>query len=48
VDTVPIQESLEDLRFKGVPRKRFMAWCDELGVPRLKTTPRQWNPDSTR
>jgi 5'-3' exonuclease len=43
VDTVPIDESLEDLRFRGVPRTRFTAWCDELGVPRLKTAPRRWN-----
>jgi 5'-3' exonuclease len=47
VDTVPIHDSLEDLTFRGVPRGRFMAWCDELGVPRLKTTPRQWNSDPT-
>jgi 5'-3' exonuclease len=42
VDTVPIAESLEDLRFRGVPRERFMRWCDELGVARLKTVPRRW------
>ena len=39
--TVPIEGSLEDLKF-GVPRMRFMSWCDELGVARLKTAPRRW------
>ncbi len=42
VDTVPIAESLEDLRFRGVPRERFMRWCDELGAARLKSVPRRW------
>jgi hypothetical protein len=41
IDTVPLQESLDDLRFRGVPRARFKRWCDELGVERLKTVPRQ-------
>jgi hypothetical protein len=41
VDTVPIEGSLKDLRFRGVPRERFMS-CDDLGVPRLKTSPRRW------
>jgi 5'-3' exonuclease len=42
VDTIPIAKSLEDLRFRGVPRARFMNWCDQLGVARLKTAPRVW------
>jgi 5'-3' exonuclease len=42
VDTVPIEGSLEDLRFHGVARGRFERWCDELGVARLKTMPRRW------
>src|ERR1700693_2457167 len=42
IDTVPIAESLEDLRFRGVPRERFENWCDQLGVPRLKTVPKRW------
>jgi 5'-3' exonuclease len=42
LESVPIEESLEDLRFRGVPRARFMSWCDELGVARLKTAPRRW------
>jgi 5'-3' exonuclease len=42
VDTVPLAESLEDLRFRGVPRAHFERWCDELGVQRLKTRPIHW------
>jgi 5'-3' exonuclease len=42
VDTVPLTESLDDLKFKGVPRERFERWCDELGVQRLKTAPKRW------
>jgi DNA polymerase-1 len=42
IDDLPVEESLEDLRFLGVPHARFMAWCDELAVSRLKTTPKRW------
>ena len=42
VDTVPLEASLEDLRFTGVPPVRFGRWCDELGVQRLKATPKRW------
>ncbi len=42
VDTVPLEDSLEDLRFPGVPRGRFECWCDELGVQSLTTAPRRW------
>ena len=42
IDTIPLKDSLEDLRFRGVPRARFEDWCNELGVNRLKTVPRRW------
>jgi 5'-3' exonuclease len=42
VDDVPLGESLEDLRWQGVPRGRFEAWCDALGVTTLRTTPKRW------
>jgi len=42
VDTVSIDETLDQLKFHGVPRARFVRWCDELGVARLKTYPRLW------
>ncbi len=42
VDTIAFEGSLDDLRFRGVPRARFERWCDELGVARLKTAPKRW------
>jgi 5'-3' exonuclease len=42
LDTVALKESLEDVRFRGVPRARFERWCDVLGFLRLKTMPRRW------
>ncbi|HVN30013.1 MAG TPA: 5'-3' exonuclease H3TH domain-containing protein, partial [Candidatus Binataceae bacterium] len=44
IDDVPLRESLDDLRFRGVPRERFERWCDSLGVARLKSMPRLWQP----
>lgn len=44
VDTVPLRESLDDLAFHGVPRARFEAWCDAVGVHTLKTVPKRWAP----
>lgn len=45
VDTVPLTESLEDLRFRGVPRARFDDWCTRLGSETLRTMPRRWLDD---
>ncbi len=42
VETIPLADSLEELRYRGAPKARFEQWCDELGVARLKTTPRRW------
>ena len=42
VDDVPLAESLDDLRFRGVPRARFEAWCDTVGANTLRTAPRRW------
>jgi len=44
IDTVPLAESLDDLEFRGVPRARFEAWCDAVGVSTLKTAPKRWAP----
>jgi 5'-3' exonuclease len=43
VDTIPLADSLDDLKFNGVPRERFERWCDDLGVQRLKTMPKRWH-----
>lgn len=45
VDTVPLAESLDDLRFRGVPRVRFEAWCDEVGATTIRSAPRRWLDD---
>jgi len=42
IDTVPLDSSLDDLKFRGVPRARFEQWCLELGVQRLAGVPRRW------
>ncbi len=42
IDTVPLEDSLDDLKFRGVPRAQFEQWCNDLGVPRLMTAPRRW------
>jgi 5'-3' exonuclease len=42
VDTVPLRETLDDLRFRGVPRAAFEAWCDRVGTNTLRTAPRRW------
>ena len=39
---VPIQESLEDLEWKGVPREAFVDFCDEFGFNDLKNRPHKW------
>jgi 5'-3' exonuclease len=33
VRDVPLAESFEDLRWRGVPRARFEAWCREVRAP---------------
>jgi 5'-3' exonuclease len=38
--------SLEEARFRGVPRDRFLAWCDSLGVSDLRSRPRRWSATS--
>jgi len=42
VDTVPLRETLDDLRFRGVPRQAFEAWCTVVGTNSLRTAPRHW------
>jgi 5'-3' exonuclease len=38
VSDVPISDSLDDLRWRGIPRARFEGWCDELGARALLPT----------
>ena len=39
---VPIRESLDDLKWRGVGRGDYIALCDELGFGRLKELPHRW------
>jgi 5'-3' exonuclease len=45
VETAPISDTLDELRFRGVPRAIFERWCDQLGVGTLRTVPRRWQED---
>ena len=42
VTDVPLPETLEDLRWRGVPRERFEAWCAELGTTAMIETLERW------
>ncbi|HVE81785.1 MAG TPA: 5'-3' exonuclease H3TH domain-containing protein [Myxococcales bacterium] len=42
VTDVPLKETLEDLRWKGVPRARFEAFCDRMDASTLKARPMRW------
>ncbi len=39
---VPMTHALEDLRWKGVEREPWLAFCDEFGFERLKDRPHRW------
>ncbi len=41
-DDVPLKESPSDLEFRGVPRDRFLKWCDAIGSESTKTRPTRW------
>ncbi len=43
VRDVPLKESLDELRWRGVPRSRFSAWCKKMGAESLLTRPNAWN-----
>ncbi|MFL5321257.1 MAG: 5'-3' exonuclease H3TH domain-containing protein [Myxococcaceae bacterium] len=38
----PINKTLEEIRFNGVPREQFLAWCDKCAVTTLKSRPTRW------
>ena len=44
---VPIEEDLDDLRWEGVPRRRFEELCVELGMTRLASLPHLWKGESS-
>jgi len=38
----PVSASLKELEYRGVPRERFLAWCDAVGARTLKGRPPSW------
>ena len=38
----PIAESLEAMRWEGVPRREYLDLCDDLGLERLRELPHRW------
>jgi 5'-3' exonuclease len=42
VKDVPLEESLDDLRWRGAPREAFLAMCERLGTQALREQPRAW------
>ena len=38
----PVSATLDEMRFVGVPRARFEAECDALGLDSLRRRPRRW------
>lgn len=42
VTKVPLPERFSDLRFRGVPKARFAAFCDKIGRARLLERPKRW------
>jgi 5'-3' exonuclease len=39
------EQSPDELRWRGVPRARFEAFCDEFGLDSLRARPHRWRPD---
>ena len=35
-------QALEDLRWRGVPRDRWLSLCEELGFDRARDRPHRW------
>ncbi|MBW3577344.1 MAG: flap endonuclease [Actinobacteria bacterium] len=42
VTDVPLAEELGDLKWPGVPRERFLNWCEQVGVEALPARTRRW------
>lgn len=38
----PLPHTLEELEWRGVPRERYVAFCDELGLGNLADAPDRW------
>jgi 5'-3' exonuclease len=41
---VPLPETLDDLRWRGVPEAQFAEWCATMNTTELRTRPQRWAP----
>jgi 5'-3' exonuclease len=41
-EDAPVAASLDEVRFRGVPRAEFEAWCETVGSRTLPGVPRRW------
>jgi 5'-3' exonuclease len=46
IEDAPVSATLDELRWGGVPRARFAAWCEAIGARTLAGAPRRWAPDA--
>jgi 5'-3' exonuclease len=42
IEDVPLREDLDDLCWRGVPRRAFESWCERVGARDLKARPSRW------
>jgi 5'-3' exonuclease len=42
IEDVPLPERLDDLAWRGVPRRAFLDWCQRLGARDLVARPTRW------
>jgi 5'-3' exonuclease len=42
LDVPLLADGPEVLRWRGVPRRRYLEFCDEIGLPRLRSRPHRW------
>jgi hypothetical protein len=42
IEDVPLPERLEDLAWRGVPRRAFLDWCERLAASDLRGRPTRW------
>jgi 5'-3' exonuclease len=41
------ERTVDELRWKGAPRERWIAFCDEIGLARLRSRPHRWLGEAT-
>lgn len=44
VEDAPVSATLDELRFAGILKARFEAWCRQVGADGLLDMPRRWHP----